>query len=95
MQTSFYPFKHFLEFLHGDLTSVLIKHLDETTHVSSLEIMREIDKQIKYTNGVLQTLGSVSHANRVSQAFDTYFVYGNVSLVGKALDVGYGIDVQI
>jgi hypothetical protein len=38
---------------HGHFAAVIVEDLDETTHVSALEVVREVDRHRERRNGLL------------------------------------------
>jgi hypothetical protein len=60
---------------------MLIQGLDESAHVSSLELVRQVNAHRKTRNGVLFLVRSVEHDDRVAKAGDTNLVECDASSV--------------
>jgi len=84
--------RHLLECFHGRLVLVSVGNIDESRHVSALELPGRIHRHVEAGNGVLFPVAVIAHPDRVAYIPDADLVDIDVAVVGAALHVGNGLD---
>jgi hypothetical protein len=68
-------------------SSVVVEHLDEATHVSSFEVVGQIDGQAHGCHGVLRRVCLVPNQDRKTQVLHPNTVDSDLPVVGQILRI--------
>jgi hypothetical protein len=70
-----------------DSLPVPVQDLDETTHVSPLEVVRQVHIHIHGSDGVLSAIFLIQHRNGVADALHPDLIDFDVAVVFLILDI--------
>ena len=87
IETFLHGGQDFRDVFHVDDVAVGIEHFDESAHVRTLKVMRQIHKHADGGNCVLMGMGLVANTNWETQVAHTYLVDAEFAMVAFLLGI--------